>query len=310
MNCTKQESWRLVDKYWEREWEKIKQIDFPKTREFEITDRQCANELVTLRDNFLNNKTQSRTIIKFHKSLIFANRKRCLSPYEYWQKLKVDSDLFRAFYENRLRCSDWYNEKNGANFHYLNEGYVPEFIYGIGLSTSRKAPTVSYFKPALAKNLIMKYAADFDTIFDPCSGYSGRLIGTLCCGKNYIGQDINDMTVDESKYIFEYIKPLFKGLHCEINLKDSLEEKGKYDCMLTCTPYEDIEVWMDSLGNRISNTMTCDQWIDCLLENYDCKRYLFVTDGNIIKYRNNVIEVLENTSHFGRNSEFVVRIDK
>ena len=31
-NCSKEYSLELVEKYWEREWEKIKQIDFPKTR--------------------------------------------------------------------------------------------------------------------------------------------------------------------------------------------------------------------------------------------------------------------------------------
>ena len=46
-----------------------------------------------------------------------ANRKGCLSPYDYWQKLKTDKELFKTFYENRLRCSDWFNEKQGANFH-------------------------------------------------------------------------------------------------------------------------------------------------------------------------------------------------
>ena len=37
-NCTKEYSWSIVNKYWEREWEKIKSIDFPKTREFDITE--------------------------------------------------------------------------------------------------------------------------------------------------------------------------------------------------------------------------------------------------------------------------------
>ena len=37
---------------------------------------------------------------------------------------------------------------------------------------------------------ILKYLNDFDTIYDPCSGYSGRLIGALCAGKNFVGSDI------------------------------------------------------------------------------------------------------------------------
>lgn len=307
-NCTKEYSLELVEKYWEREWNKIQQIDFPKTREYEITDKECCNELKNLRDGTKNNKSNSKTIIKFHTSMRYANRKGCYSPYEYWQLLKKDKELFKKFYENRLRCSDWFKEKQGANFHYLHEGYVPEFIYGIGLSTSRKAPFVSYFKPALAKNLILKYLNEYDTIFDPCCGYSGRLIGSLCASKNFIGIDINDVTINESKQLYQYIKPLFKNI-CNIHVADSLNTQGEFDCMLTCTPYGNIEEWIDGEGKKITSKMNCDDWIDKLTQNFKCKKYVFVTDGNIIKYKNYVQEELENTSHFGKNKEYVVVIN-
>ena len=308
-NCTKEYAQELVDKYWKREWNKIQKIDFPKTREYEITDKECNNELKNLRDGIKSNKSNSKTIIKFHTSMRYANRKNCYSPYDYWQLLKQDKELFKKFYENRLRCSDWFNEKQGRNFHYLHEGYVPEFIYGIGLSTSRKAPFVSYFKPALAKNLILKYLNNFNTIFDPCSGYSGRLIGSLCAGKNFIGYDINDVTIQESIQLYNYIKPLFSNLTCNLHVKDSLNTEQEFDCMLTCTPYENIEEWINGEGKKITSKMNCDDWIDKLTQNFKCKKYVFVTDGNILKYKNYVQEELENTSHFGKNKEYVVVIN-
>ena len=49
-NCTKEYSKQLVEKYWEREWVKIKQIDFPKTREHEITEDSCIKELSNLKN--------------------------------------------------------------------------------------------------------------------------------------------------------------------------------------------------------------------------------------------------------------------
>ena len=76
--------------------------------------------------------------------------------------------------------------------------------------------------------------------------------------------------------------------------------------MFTCTPYENIEEWVDSKGNKITSKMNCDDWIDKLTQNFKCKKYVFVTDGNIQKYRNYVVEELENTSHFGKNKEYVV----
>ena len=307
-NCSKEYSNKIVEKYWEREWERIKSIDFPKTREYDITDRECSNELSTLRDNVRSNKTASKTIIKFHKSIKYASKGLNNSPYEYWQKLKEDSELFKKFYENRLRCSDWFKEKNGKNFHYLSKGYVPEFIYGIGLTTSRKASMVSYFKPALAKNIILKYLNEFNTIFDPCSGYSGRLIGTLCSGKNYIGQDINDITIKESIELYNYIKPLFRNT-AKLDIIDSINTKGEYDCLFTCTPYGNIETWKSSKG-IIHSDLTCDEWIDKLISNYTCNKYIFVVDNKIEKYKDNIVEELENTSHFGKNKEYIVEIQK
>lgn len=306
-NCSKEYSQQLVEKYWQREWEKIKQIDFPKTREYDITLTECYNEVTNLLKKPKNNKSGSKTVVRFHPSMKFANRKGCLSPYDYWQLLKQDSELFKKFYENRLRCSDWFKEKNGKNLHYLEEGYVPEFIYGIGLSTSRKAPFVSYFKPALAKNLILKYLNEFNTIFDPCSGYSGRLIGTLCSGKNYIGYDINDLAIRESLELYNFLRRYLYN-NATLQCMDSLHSTGNFDCMLTCTPYENIEEWIDSKGNKITSKMNCDDWIDKLTQNFKCKKYVFVTDGNIKKYKDNVVEELENTSHFGKNKEYVVVI--
>lgn len=307
-NCTKEYSLSIVEKYWQREWEKIKQIEFPKTREHEITAKECKTELINLRDGFKSNKANSKTIVKFHKSMRYANRKNYYSPYNYWQLLKQDANLFKSFYENRLRCSDWFKEKQGANFHYLAEGYVPEFIYGIGLSTSRKAPFVSYFKPALTKNIITKYLNDYDTVLDPCSGYSGRLIGTLCSNKNYIGIDINNTTIQESQNIYNFIHHMFYKKVTLINA-DSTKYTMEAPCLLTCTPYEDIEEWDDN-GTKITSKLTCDEWIEQILNNYKCKKYVFVTDDKITKYKNNIVEELTNTSHFGSNKEYIVIIEE
>jgi hypothetical protein len=307
MNCTKEYSNELVEKYWKREWSRIKEIDFPMTRQYNITDKECSTELVNLRDDIRNNKAASKTIVRFHPSLRYANRRKCLSPYDYWQYIKQDENEFKKFYENRLRCSDWFKEKKGANMKYLHEGFVPEFIYGIGMSTSRKAPFVSYFKPALAKNIILKYL-DYDTIFDPCAGYSGRMLGALCAGRNFIGYDLNYITIMESKDLYHFVQPLFHN-KVELQVEDSLNVKGKFDCLFTCTPYKDIEEWQTPSG-KISSNLSCDEWITKLLDNFDCKKYIFVVDDSIKQYNKYIVEELENTSHFGKNKEYIIEISK
>lgn len=315
-NCTKEHAQEIVDKYWEREWAKIKEVDFPSSREFPITIAECKREIQSLAQEDKSNKARSSTILYFHDSRKYANVINCLSPYDYWQKLKEDSELFKKFYANRLRCSDWFKEKDGANFHYLDEGYVPMFIYSIGLTTSRKASLVTYFKPALAKNLIKKYLNEYSTVFDPCSGYSGRLIGALCSGKNYIGQDINDLSVSESLQIANFVKGVLNSdVTFDLSVKDSLKECGKYECLLTCPPYgankHTLETWQDSKGNKIVSSLTCSEWVKSFLRNYECEKYVFVIDDDKDKvYYDYVKEILTNTSHFGNNQELVVVITK
>ena len=75
---------------------------------------------------------------------------------------------------------------------------------------------------------------------------------------------------------------------------------------LTCSPYGNIENWpgVESVNRD------CDGWIDICLKNYDCEKYLFVTDDLITKYVPYIKETLTNRSHFGSNKEFVIIITK
>ena len=317
-NCSKEYSWSIVEKYWEREWERIKQVDFPSNREFPITEEQCIKEIQRLaKDDKKSDKTRSDTVLYCHPSRDRANVRGSCSPYEYWQKLKANPELFKKFYENRLRCSDWFKEKNGANWHFLDEGHVPLFIYSIGLTTSRKAGQVSYFKPAFAKNLIKRYLNEYETIFDPCSGFSGRLIGALCAGKNYIGQDVNDVVIAESQEVYKLIKKALPDNTntCQLSCTDSLVATGTYDCLLTCPPYgmgkNTREVWENSKGEKIISDLSCSGWVKAFLTNYDCQKYVFVVDDDgDATFKDYIKEEVVNTSHFGKNREFVLVFTK
>lgn len=319
-NCTDEQADELVDKFWKREFERIQSIDFPVEREFPIEEKTLISEIHSLRTKDLSWKANSRLVPYFHPSIKFANKGGKLSPYEFWQKLKSDEELFKKFYRNRLKSSDYFNESEEKN-KLLWEGKVPEFIYSIGLTTGMFAPKVSTFKPAAAKILIKKYLNDFDTIFDPIAGYSGRMIGTVCTGKNYIGRDINDQTINESKKCYEFIKDyITKDIKVDLAVQDALLDSGEYDCLLTCPPYGLIEEWQNSAGEKISSSLSCDDWIDNLLERYLCKKYVFVVDGNIEKYKDYIDDEFVNTNYINArqgkltqasyNSEKIVVIEK
>ena len=168
-----------------------------------------------------------------------------------------------------------------------------------GLSISGIAPKVSIFNPYLAKYIVNKYLNDFDTVFDPFSGYSGRLLGCASLGKRYIGQDINKTAVEESNQIIDFFN--LSNISCVTN--DSKITSGTYDCLFTCPPYSDKEIWEDTLDIH-----SCDEWIDICLKNYHCKTYIFVVDDTE-KYKDNIVEIIHNKSHFTDNYEYIIKID-
>ena len=170
-----------------------------------------------------------------------------------------------------------------------------------GFNVAKIAPKVSVFNPLLAKYLGSKYLQEFDQVFDPFSGFSGRLLGiSTLLNKKYIGQDINETIVKESNEIIK-----FHNLHnVEVTTKDVYDSEGSYQCLLTCPPYFKKEIY----GNETVFNQ-CDEWIDVCLDRFTCQKYVFVVDETS-KYSKNIVEEIVNKSHFGSNTELVIEINK
>jgi hypothetical protein len=96
-----------------------------------------------------------------------------------------DEKMLRKLVWNRLGLS-WYDK------YPLNEGCfnltVKMFIQGV--RSQRWVGMTSIFKPDIAKHIIMKYSEDNDVIYDPSSGWGGRMLGAAAVGnRTYIGID-------------------------------------------------------------------------------------------------------------------------
>ena len=222
-----------------------------------------------------------KVLMNYYHSIYHARKEGKLSPYEAWQ----DDLLLKRCIDNRII--------------YKGNKLDPSKVLA-GLSISGIAPKVSIFNPYLAKYLTRKYLDSYETIFDPFSGFGGRLLGVVSCDKKYIGQDINSVTIDETlKMILE-----LKLNNVSVKVSDSTTTKGTYDCLLTCPPYRLKETWGQEIMNK-----SCDEWIDVCLNNFDCNRYVFVVD-NTDKYKDYVMEKLTYKSHLRKSSEYVVVIDK
>lgn len=226
-------------------------------------------------------KTDLSLIRYFHKSLNYANKKGKLSPFKAWQ----DKRLVEKSARNRLK--------------YVGNCKPKSIVKGF--SVAQIAPRVSVFKPSTAERLIKTYLNDFSEIFDPFSGFSGRMLGAVRCNKVYIGQDINEDHIQESNEIIKY-----KELkNCSVRVQDILTDVVQtHECLFSCPPYGAKEHW-----NKDNDEVekTCDEWIDICLSKYNCKRYLFVVDETE-KYKDKVVEVLQTETLYGSRSEYVIQI--
>jgi hypothetical protein len=209
---------------------------------------------------------RSFKIIKhFHKSLMDSRKNKCSSPNEFLQDKK---NLFFLI-KNRFIYSKTLNKEVILN----------------SLSISRRCPIVSIFSPLLVKDIITKYAPDIKTVIDPFSGFSGRMLGSLALNKTYFGGDIRGDVINESKNILSFIN---KDCHLEVSdFKDFSVKSG--DLLLTCPPYSVTELW-----KGVTSYFDEDYYIDWILKNYKCNKYIFIVKNT--RYKDNVVDTIKNGS--------------
>ena len=213
----------------------------------------------------------------YHKHIWQSRVGNNLSPVECWQ----NKELLMQAIKNRVIYSSTLSSQAIA----------------AGFNICKIAPKVSVFNPMLAKHIVKSYLSDYETVFDPFSGFSGRMLGTCACDKKYIGQDINEIHVKESNEIIDKLK-----LNAVILQKDIFESTGEYDCLFTCSPYCLKEIWNEHETNK-----SCDEWIDECLKRFKCKRYVFVVDKTE-KYKDKIVEEISNKSHFSNAKEYIIVI--
>lgn len=277
-----------VDSYF---WE-LRKISFPYPKYTDdemmtswrsLVDLACTTE--PHQNLSANLRTGDKLIRNFHPSIYHAHREGKLSPYDAW----YNDNLLKMAIDNRIK----YNiEMTPANVLQ-------------GFSAAKIAPKVTVFSAAIAKMLIMTYLKDATEIFDPFSGFSGRMLGTVALGKKYTGIDLSDTHVRESEEIVHFLKT--HGVHIDATLLewDVMKASGSYDALFTCPPYGTKEVWEKSNGEQL----TCDEWIDVCLNRFNCKKYLFVVDKTE-KYKDHIVDEIVNQSHLGTNIEHVVLIER
>jgi len=227
-----------------------------------------------------NSRLGESIIRQYHKSIYSAHCGSQYSPIDGWN----DDTILKKVILNRLI--------------YINDVDPSKVLRGMYIS--KLAPRVSIFNPVLAKYIGHKYLSDYDTVFDPFAGFSGRLLGVKSLEKSYIGQDINKQAIAEANTIISDLNLD----NCSIKYADILQDSGEYQCLLTCPPYGKKEIYAEETVFK-----SCDDWIEVCLNNYKCKRYVFVVDTTE-RYKEYITEDIVTNSHLNKITEHIIVIDK
>ena len=227
----------------------------------------------------VNTRLGDRLIQHFHHSIWHDNIDNKKSPYEAWNS---DNTLYEMI-------------TNGYLYHsYLNKNKILQ-----GFNIYEPAQRVSILSAGRAKMIIHRYLSEYDEIFDPFSGYGGIMLACISMHKRYIGQDISETHICESLNMVQFLKDNGINMDVTLSVTDSSQTIGTYQCLIANVPSGDEEY------QDVHNIHTSDEWIDICLNNFKCKRYVFIVK-HTERYADKIVDTLNNRYDFIDDYEIIL----
>lgn len=140
-------------------------------------------------------------------------------------------------------------------------------------------PNSSFYRPHFSKQICMMHGKENGTLFDPCHGWPGRMMGTIAANWNYIGCDPNTETYDNVNKALDFIRqhqnpiigmPSVELYNIPAENYDYINSP-KVDVVLTSPPYFNLEVYNhdpDQSYNKHNDYAAWrDNWFVPLIEN-------------------------------------------
>lgn len=154
---------------------------FPKSSDSKLNSefKKLQNLQIDLDKNeFFNNGSLATNICKhFCESFYLSSEDGKKNMREIFE----DDGLLLKLVRNRL-VIDWDSSVN-ETFNITYKMMIQ------GMRSMRLVPSISIFKPAIAKYICEKYSQPGDIVGDYSCGFGGRFLGAMSCGRKYIGTD-------------------------------------------------------------------------------------------------------------------------
>ena len=177
--------------------------------------------------------------------------------------------------------SNWTKDNLIRAFRYLDK---PNYTVNAQLSEIIKAvyrPSVTIYSPIMTMSIIKEL--NCKTIFDPCIGWGGRMVGTVCNSNKelnkvytYTGCEPCISTFNNLVKMKETLIKLDQNIDCNhINLINKPVEEviilpefanKEFDCCLTSPPYFDMEIYSDESTQSIAKFSNYKEWLEKFIE--------------------------------------------
>ena len=208
-----------------------------------------------------------------------------IEEYKHLQKDKVDinkitaqkttksNSILRKYMPHICEVEDhkgnnilklWTREKIEEAFKSLDKPNVTVNSNFSEFKKKLKFNPVTLYSPIMTKSILKEL--DCKTVFDPCIGWGGRMIGTTCLGNDYHYTGCEPFTKT-----FSGLENIIKDLNIENQIDiyhsgvelmlDVLKEK-RFDMCLTSPPYYDLEVYSHEDSQSIKKYNSYDEWLN------------------------------------------------
>lgn len=220
----------------------------------------------------LDSRIGDRLIIHFHESIYHINIDNDINPYKAWYDDKI---LKKLTNDNMIIHS------------YINHNKILQ-----GFNISDIGQRIHIISAAKCKMIVNKYLSEYNIIIDPYMKFGEIMLSVIVCNKSYIGICNNKLNIDENKEMLRFLENNNIEID-KIKIYDNMKFNMNYDCLFTILSYYQNQ----------------DNMIDYCLNNFKCKRYLFISN-NTERYKQYVVEEIKHKIHIKYNIEYIIIIDK
>lgn len=133
--------------------------------------------------------------------------------------------------------------------------YMSEIRRGVYFCNGLTKNTM--YRPHMAKMICDYYKPN--SVLDPCSGWGGRLLGSIASGATYTGFETNPETYDNLKKLINFLG--IKNATIYNVGSENIEFDGGFDLVITSPPYFDLEIYSDDKEQSENKYSTYNDWV-------------------------------------------------